>query len=158
MVSDQPKEKIEEVVINTISKMKIPDWILTSEMIDRCHRIGPADKENRPIIIKLVSYANRYKIWSNKKNCKDKGFYLTESLTKARIQLLKKCQDVFSNTKIWTNDTKIYILLKNGKKKCITTETDLNKLITEVENDKDEDLEGYRTRSKSIKKKPLSQK
>jgi len=109
-------------------------------------------------LIKFVSYANRHKIWSNKKLCKGHPFYLTESLTKLRINLLKKAQTAFSNNHVWTNDSRIYILLNDGTKTSIARESELDELINKIKNNREEELEGHRTRGRAYKTRNNSQK
>jgi len=43
-LEENQDESIEKIVLRTIGDMKIPNWTLKLEMIDRCHRIGPKEK------------------------------------------------------------------------------------------------------------------
>ena len=59
---------------------------------DRTHRIGNPnfDEKPSPIIIQLVRYNNRKKIFDSKKKLEEKKIVITESLTIARMKKLNE--------------------------------------------------------------------
>lgn len=132
-IQETQNECVEDLVQTAVNSLKIPNWSLSVDMIDRCHRIGPKEKAVRPILVKFISYANRHKIWVNKKKCKGKKFYFTESLTKIRMALYKQCKENLPKASIWTNDGRIYILMEDGSKKVITNADQLKKIISSLE-------------------------
>ena len=67
------------------------DTQLTQRDLDRTHRIGKNDKRSnrpRPVIVKFIRYNDRKKIFSKKKQLKNSGISITESLTKLRMSKL----------------------------------------------------------------------
>ena len=67
------------------------DIELTQRDLDRTHRIGKNDKRSnrpRPVIVKFIRYNDRKKIFSKKKQLKNSGISITESLTKLRMSKL----------------------------------------------------------------------
>ena len=67
------------------------DIELTQRDLDRTHRIGKNDKKSnrpRPVIVKFIRYNDRKKIFSKKKQLKNSGISITESLTKLRMSKL----------------------------------------------------------------------
>ena len=69
------------------------DLELSNHNIDRTHSIGtetPTRKKLRPIIMKLVRYADRNKVFTNKKRLKNSGVSITESLTERGMEWLNR--------------------------------------------------------------------
>ena len=91
---------------------------ITENDIDRSHRLG---KSNGPIIVKLVHHNLKSFIYSKKSALKGKKLLITESLTKKRMQTVKKMKELQDDKKIssyWTDDGKIfYTLPENPNKK-----------------------------------------
>lgn len=95
--------------------------------IDRAHRLGrngqnsnrtAADivKEgSRPIIVKFVSYASRALVFKQKVKLKGTKIFITESLTKHRLQLYKMTKEKFGIRNVWTSDGRIVINVNNRK-------------------------------------------
>ena len=71
---------------------------LTEKELDRTHRMGypiSGNKRPRPIVVKFSRYNTRRKVFVNKKTLKNTGISITESLTKHRMELLKKAKNEF---------------------------------------------------------------
>ena len=79
------------------------DIELTQRDLDRTHRIGKNDKRSnrpRPVIVKFIRYNDRKKIFSKKKQLKNSGISITESLTKLRMGKLPKTREEFGFTNV----------------------------------------------------------
>ena len=104
---ESKNENTDELVIDTI-KEKMGEEIKKNE-IDRSHRLG-APKNNgksRPIIIKFVRYNTRCRIFKNKKKLKGKSISVTESLTKKRMEALKKAREDHGFENVWSSEGNI---------------------------------------------------
>jgi len=69
-------------------------------------------------------------IYANKKKLKsttDPKYYITESLTKRRLKLVKEAKNVFSLNKIWTMKGNIFCFAGNDKHE-IQTYDDIQRL------------------------------
>ena len=86
------------------------DIELTQRGLDVTHRIGKNDKRSnrpRPVIVKFIRYNDREKIFSKKKQLKNSGISITESLTKLRKSKLAKAREEFGFRNVWTVDCRI---------------------------------------------------
>ena len=104
---ESKNENTDELVIDAI-KEKMGEEIEKNE-IDRSHRIG-APKNNgksRPINIKFVRCNTRCKIFKNKKKLKGKSISVTKSLTKKRMEALKKAREDHGFENVWSSEGKI---------------------------------------------------
>ena len=114
---ESKNENTDELVIAAI-KEKMGEEIEKNE-IDRSHRIGvPKNNgKSRPIIIKFVRYNTRCKIFKNKKKLKGKSISMTESLTKKRMEALKKAREDHGFENVWSSEGKIlYKDISEGNK------------------------------------------
>ena len=99
---------MDELVIDDTIKEKRREEIEKDE-IDRSHRLG-APKNNgksRSIIMKFVRYNTRCRIFKNKKKLKRKSISVTESLTKKRMEALKKAREDHGFENVWSSEGKI---------------------------------------------------
>lgn len=84
--------------------------------IDRTHRLP---SRNKPLIVKFVRHNLKSKVFAAKKNLRGKPIYLTESLTKSRlncVRLLKENKDNKTIFSYWSWDGKLfYTKEKNGR-------------------------------------------
>ena len=83
---------------------------LTQRDLDRTHRIGKNDKSSnrpRPVIVKFIRYNDRNKIFSKKKQLKNSGISIKESLTKLGMSKLAKAREEFGFRNVWTVDGRI---------------------------------------------------
>ena len=86
------------------------DIELTQRDLDGTYRIGKNDKRSnrpRPVIVKFIRYNDRKKIFSKKKQLKNSGISITESLTKLRMSKLAKAREEFGFRNVWTVDGRI---------------------------------------------------
>ena len=104
-------------------------------MIDRSHRIGPKQKDQkpRPMIVKLCSYRDRNKVFYNKKMLKGSGVTITEGLTKTRMDLLNEVQRIVGQGNSWTIDGNIFV--KKGKNIVRISKRSEAESLMEVESD-----------------------
>ena len=83
--------------------------------IDRSHRLP---SKNKPLIVKFVRHNMKSKIFAAKKNLRGKPIYLTESLTKTRLNCIRQLKEFKENKLIfsyWSWDGKLYYTKeKNG--------------------------------------------
>ena len=78
--------------------------------LDRTYRIGKNDKKSnrpRPVNVKFIRYNDWKKIFSKKKQLKNSGISVTESLTKLRMSKLAKAREEFGFRNVWTVDGRI---------------------------------------------------
>ena len=85
------------------------DINVTENDLDRSHRYrlgkrSTSHKKSRPIIMILVKYNIRKKIFHSKKKLKGKKTSTTESLTKIRMKTLKKARQEFGVCNVWSSD------------------------------------------------------
>ena len=86
------------------------DFELTERDLGRTHRISKNDKKSnrpRPVIVKFIRYNDRTKVFSKKKQLKNSGISITESLTKLRMSKLAKAREEFEFRNVWTVDDRI---------------------------------------------------
>ena len=134
-VDEDNKENTDEKVLklfNDSLKIKI-----NIKDIDRSHRIGKKQLEfgrqtrtsrkkvSRPIIVKFVSYRDRKEIFSNKKHLKGQFVSISESLTKKRYDLYKKCMDSYGKKNVWSLDGRIFCKDENDEVLVVTCDGDL---------------------------------
>ena len=80
---------------------------ITRDMLERTHRLGPKHDQGgkpRAIIVKCCSYRNRCLVFINKKRLKGTSVTITESLTKARMELVKEVLKIVGDGNTWTSD------------------------------------------------------
>ena len=107
------QENIDELHFKAINEHL--NLAINDRNINRTHRIGNsrnADEKPRPIIIKLVKYNDRKKIFNSKKKLKGKKITITESLMVTHIKKLNEVRERYHFKNIWTSDGKI--LYKDG--------------------------------------------
>ena len=88
-IAEENLEDTDEKIINTLQQSR--DETVKPEDIDRSHRLGKLKSSKnakpRPIIVQLVRYNTRNRIYRNKKKLKGTGISVTESLTARRINM-----------------------------------------------------------------------
>ena len=107
-VRENSNENTDDIAVKTISENL--DIDIQKEDLDRTHRVGKgnrADGKARPIIIKFARYNVRRNVYSNKRKLKGKSLLITESLTAARVRLLKQAQTRYGVENVWTSDGRI---------------------------------------------------
>ena len=115
-IEEKEGEQTDKVIIDTIvEKMNIA---ITSDDLDRSHRIGKKKKGNksRPIIVKFSRYNARHKLFSNEKRLKGTNISITESLTATRMAKLKEARDEKGFKSVWTFDGKFSLKIKKTKR------------------------------------------
>ena len=121
-------EDTDDVVLNIFKNdLDVP---IDIKDINRSHRLGrryvDAGQKKRPIIVSFTSYRNRKVVFDNKKKLRGKKTVITESLSKERYALLRKCKDTYGPKNCWSYDGRIYCVpFEGGNKFCVTNEDDL---------------------------------
>ena len=90
------QENADELCIKAINEHL--DLDINGKDVDRKHRIGNprnTDETPRPVIIKLVRYNDRKKVFDSKKRLKGKKIAITESLTATRMKMLNEARKNF---------------------------------------------------------------
>ena len=114
-VRENSNENTDDIVVKTISENL--DIDIQKEDLDRTHRVGKgnrADGKARPIIIKFARYNVRRNVYSNKRKLKGKSLLITESLTAARVRLLKQAQTRYGVENVWSSDGRILHKIGNN--------------------------------------------
>ena len=78
--------------------------------IKRAHRYGPPrrDGKPRPIIARFHDAGIRNSVYSKKKNLKGKGIFITENLTKRRMDMFIKAKEEYGTQSVWSKEGRIY--------------------------------------------------
>ena len=124
-------ENTDETIIKICrEKMKIQ---IESKDLDRSHRLGRSNGgKPRGIIAKFANYNSRDKIYRARKvlrNCSGTPVYIHESLTKMRSELFWKVKSSQAVKVAWTQDGRVYALLKKDDKRItLSHKGDLEKL------------------------------
>ena len=73
------------------------------------------DEKPRHIIIKLVRYNDRKKIFDSEKKLKGKKIAITESLTVTRMKKFIEARERYNFKNVWTSDGKVLYKVASGK-------------------------------------------
>lgn len=125
-IQESDNEDTDQVVLDLAAKLGVP---LVKQQIDRSHRVGRKGTKPRPIIVKLVSYAQRKALFMAKKSLKGTGTFVCEDLTKSRRELLKKIVEAYSKEKVWTIDGTILVNVGESRPFRARFESDFVKLL-----------------------------
>ena len=106
-IPESPNENAGNVVMQTMTEHL--DINVTENDLDQSHRYrlgkrSTSHDKSRPIIMILVKYNIRKKIFYSKKKLKGKKTSTTESLTKIRMKTLKKARQEFGVCNVWSSD------------------------------------------------------
>ena len=96
-IPEKKQENTGELSIKAINEHL--DLAINDKDIDRTHRKGNprnAGEKERPIIIKLVRYNDRKRIFDCKKKLKGKKIAITESLPITRMKKLNEARDRYN--------------------------------------------------------------
>lgn len=151
-MAEEKDENVCNKVVEFINKqIKIDNFHLDESMIDNVHRLGASKKDKpRPIIIKFTRYMIKKIIFKHKRQLKNSGYSLTESLTKNRMSLYRKARERFADSFVWTNDGKILIMFPNKKREVVTTFAQLDAISGTTVEARDENKSGYNTRHAKV--------
>ena len=73
--------------------------------LDHTRRLGaPKEDKVRSIIVKLVRYKTRNRVFRNKKKLKGKQVSMKKNLTKMQMEAIKRARKEFEFHNVWTND------------------------------------------------------
>jgi len=108
---------------------------ITPQDIDTCHILPSRKKSsNVPIIIKFVRRSVRDSIFGMKRKLKakegdDEKLAITESLTRRRLELLRRSKLAFGIRHVWTLNGNVNCNFK-GKRYVINDFSDIDKLVS----------------------------
>ena len=110
-IVEETVEDTDEKIINTLQQSM--DETIKPEDIDRSHRLGkPKSSKNakpRPVIVKLVRYNTRSRIYRNKKKVKGTGISVTE------INMLEKAREEHTFNNVQSQDGRIMFSMRTPK-------------------------------------------
>ena len=130
-IPEVQRENTDAIVKDVVQK-----WLnvqLDIRSIDCSHRLGKKvlHGKPRPIIVKLCNYHDKEKMYQAKKNLKGTQIMIVESLTKRRLELLKRAKEAFRATNVWTLDSKVFTnkdVDTDGNRYLIKTADDIYKV------------------------------
>ena len=108
-ITESSDEDTDQLVIDQCNEKL--NLSITRDMLERTHRLGPKrDQRGKPraIIVKFCSYRNRRLVFINRKRLKGTGVPITESLTKARMELVKEVHKIVGDGNTWTSDGNVF--------------------------------------------------
>ena len=130
-VKEKASEVIEDVAMDVLDS-KLGSGVLKTE-VTRTHRIGRKNSTDgnkpRPIIVRFLSYRQRKSVYDVKKKLKGQKLLVTESLTKKRYILLKRCFEEFGIKNCWSLDGRIYCKIGQDDVKVFTSNFQLDKYL-----------------------------
>lgn len=128
-VEERQEECVQKIVLDFIKQnLNIGD--IRIDHIDNCHRLGPrkqSARNPRAIIVKLCSYLFRRRMWLAKKYLKGTKFFISESLTRRRSEIYKRCRETFGQKQSYTSDGRVIIVTPSGSRVAINNFKDLEK-------------------------------
>ena len=115
-IGEANDENMDDLVHKTINEKLDVD--VAENKIDRSNRIGRKKdgQRPRPIIVKLLRYNTRKKVFASKRKLKGTGDSITESLTAKRMEHLNKAREEHGFTNVWTTDGRILFKRPNENK------------------------------------------
>lgn len=107
---------------------------ITMNQIVKCQRLGKNVKTNnnceksrpRPVVVKFCQQWARDLVFSNKKQFKNSGYFITEFLTTENMKILNACKSNFTAT--WTMGGYVHVIDNTGNRKKIKSFSDLPSL------------------------------
>ena len=108
-ITESSDEDADQLVIDQCTEKL--NLSISRDMLERTHQLGPKrDQGGKPraIIVKFCSYRNRRLVFINKKRLKGTGVTITESLTKARMELVKEVHKIMDDGNTWTSDGNMF--------------------------------------------------
>ena len=146
---DIPKDanypNFEKYVVNKLNSKLSLGFTINASDIDICHILPKSrDKsknqeekfrpDSNPIIIKFLKRSIRNAIFAKKKTLKAKNenetekLYITESLTKRRIELLSNARNAFGIKNVWISNGNVFCIHQE-KKHPIIYMNDIDKIL-----------------------------
>ncbi|CAG9816512.1 unnamed protein product [Phaedon cochleariae] len=116
-VPEEDKEKTVDTV-STIIKSKM-DINLSTDNIDRCHRIGSFENKDkkRPILVTFDTYKTKKMVFDKKKNLRSTGITFKEDLTHIRVRMYKMAMEKLNFKNVWSIDGAVFTKVGSQIKK-----------------------------------------
>lgn len=108
---------------------------LTTQTINRCHRLGNQIDYNqpRPIIVKFMNYESKINIIRMKKKLKGTGITIKEDLTLENLRIYNQAAQKYGYKNTWTKNGTVFARTKEGhdiiyreKQRIISTDDEEN--------------------------------
>lgn len=121
------RESVEECVDKIVNFVNNSLEVQLSKTdIDIAHRLGRYNKERpRTIICKFTHRRKKAEIIYNRRKLSGKGQVIFEDLTKRNQDILKAAYKLDSVKNTYSIDGKLFVVLKNGKKRRLQYDTEL---------------------------------
>ena len=133
---EKANESTDALIIDLSTKiLKVP---LTTDDLERSHRVGKPDPEKpRPIIAKFKSYRKRREVIVERRKLAGTKKSILEDLTASNATLLNKARSSEHVKSAWSVDGRIFAIshVKGSRKKLITCEEDIAKLLPQKDHD-----------------------
>ncbi|XP_033725206.1 uncharacterized protein LOC117315171 [Pecten maximus] len=115
------EECVEKIVKFAKEKLKVT---IDNADIDIAHRLGMFQRDKpRNIICKFTHRRTKFEIIKQRKVLKGSRCYIVEDLTRTNQQRLKEAFELRCVERSWSTDGKLFVLLKNGKKRRLQYNT-----------------------------------
>ncbi|XP_063635103.1 uncharacterized protein LOC134805822 [Cydia splendana] len=103
---------------------------LIAVKIARSHRMGrPLSNKTRCILVGFRDFSDRNAIWAAKTALKGTGgVIISEFLTKSRHNVFMMARERFGVRNCYTRKGSVYVLVKDGDRRCVTSRADLDKI------------------------------
>ncbi|XP_069132016.1 uncharacterized protein [Argopecten irradians] len=122
-VKESAEECVKRVVEFSNSKLKVP---LRTEDIDIAHRLGKFDQsKKRAVIVKFTHRTKKFEIIKSRRILRNSGITVSEDLTRINQQRLSEAFRLNSVQNSYSIDGKLFVVLKNGKKRRLLYDTKL---------------------------------
>jgi hypothetical protein len=122
-------------VVLEVIRTNLPSVTIAKEDISTAHRTGPHQQVAQglrtrppPIVVRFSRRSIRNDVLNSRRQLKGKNLSITEQLTPARSQLLKKASELAANHKVesaWSRDGRIFVKTNIGRIIVIGCELDL---------------------------------
>lgn len=114
-------ERVKNVINNSIKLMVRDTDIVT------CYRVGINASRPQPVIVKFETQAIRNSVLLNCKNLKGTSMGITEDLTKKRLTLYRRAQEVFGRKSVFIRNGNVIVKIKDARHR-ISDECDIQNL------------------------------
>lgn len=114
-IEQTDQENLTEKVLKVLNdKIKIP---IKQDDVIKCHRIGVNTRKQRPVVVKFEKKQLRNLIIKNRKKLKGTNTFITEDLTKTRLELFREAQNKFEKKSVYTHEGNVFVIMGEEKQK-----------------------------------------
>lgn len=116
---------VEKYVCGVINEKVKPTKPLQVSDLDIAHPLP--SRRGSPVIVKFLRRTQRNDVFARKRNLKNSGMVITESLTRRRLHLLQDARKAFEGFQVWTMKGEIFVFF-NNKKQVINDFSDIKRI------------------------------